>query len=150
CHQARTANPYHTFSRIRMGLMDTVKALDVVQGRQQGVELHGEYRYEDVPTEGTVACDWQLSSGGVRLNVKGRLHARLVLECARCLGSYTVPVDVNIRERYVFDSYVEHGSREREITADDYYETVDEYGELDLKDLAHQFLVMEAEAHQTC
>lgn len=132
--------------------MNTVKVLDVVQGRhgQQRAELHGDYEYEDIKTEGPISCDWQIVPQGVGLNVSGHLQGTLILDCARCLEPYTVPIDLDIRERYVFDQYVEHSGREKELTSTDYFDVVDEYGELDLKDLAHQFLVLEADTHSNC
>ena len=74
----------------------------------------------------------------------------LVLECARCLEPYPVPVDLRIDERFVYEDSLASREKERELQSDDFYETLDEAGELDLKDLAHQFLILESLNHPNC
>jgi len=50
----------------------------------------------------------------------------------------------------MFSSFNETSGKEKELFNDDFFETVDENGTLDLRDFVRQFLVMEAESHEYC
>src|SRR5688572_30663795 len=85
---------------------DRVKVSDLVRERSGVNRFHGDYRYEDLKTDGAISADWQAQPVTAGVSVQGSLHGSLLLDCARCLEPYTVPVDLQIDERYVFDSYV--------------------------------------------
>jgi uncharacterized metal-binding protein YceD (DUF177 family) len=127
-----------------------VKISDVVRNPNAVTRLHGDYTFEDLKTEGTVACDWQLKPETAGLSVHGTVHGTLLLECARCLEAFPVPVDLELDERYVFDRFVDPYEKEKELSAEDFFEVVSEEGDLDLRDLAHQFLILEADEHSLC
>jgi uncharacterized metal-binding protein YceD (DUF177 family) len=74
----------------------------------------------------------------------------MLLECARCLELFPVPVSLELNEHYVFDRFVDPYEKEKELSAEDFYEVVSEEGDLDLSDLAHQFLILEVEEHSLC
>ena len=131
--------------------MDTVKVRDIVQGRESACRFEGRYTYDDIRTEHEVTCDWELNQATAGIRVLGYLQADLLMECGRCLAEYQVPIRMSIDENYVFSQYVDpYEGRERELQAEDYYETVEEDGNLDLKDLVHQLLIMESTVRPTC
>lgn len=112
--------------------------------------FHGEYQFEDIPGDGLFHVNWTIKPGAAGIILHGKLTGVLALECDRCLTPYTVDVDLDIDERYVFSSFTEDFGKEKELLADDFYETTDEEGVLDLKDIARQFLLMEVENHPLC
>lgn len=129
---------------------ERVKISEIMHNRNAVTRFPGAYHYEDIKTEGPVACHWSLSPEVAGFSVHGDLSATVVLECMRCLEPYQVPVNLEIDERYVLDSYVDRSEKEKELQSEDFYEVVKEDSELDLKDLAHQWLVMESENHPLC
>jgi uncharacterized metal-binding protein YceD (DUF177 family) len=123
---------------------------DLMHNRNAVTRFPGAYVYDDLKTEGPVRCDWDFSPEIAGFHVHGQLDAILKLECMRCLEPYQVPVSLEIEERYVFEHYVDRSEKEKELLSEDFYEVVKEDGELDLKDLAHQWLVLESENHPLC
>lgn len=121
-----------------------------INSRTSVLRLQGQYTFEDLKTVEPVACSWEIRQEAAGLSVRGQIKATVTLECARCLEPFDVPVIVELDELYVLNRYVDTTERERELQADDFYEVVDEEGELDLKDLAHQFLVMELSEQSSC
>ncbi len=128
---------------------DVLKVSDVAQGRL-ALRFKGQYTFDDLQTADDVECDWQVQPETAGLSVRGDLRGTLQLECARCLAVFPVPVAMTINERYVFNHYVDPYGREKELQVEDFFEVVDEEGELDLKDLAHQFLILESANQSTC
>lgn len=133
---------------------DAVKIAELMRAFNTGanpqVGFQGEYVFEDIPTQGSIRYDWLIRPKAAGLIVHGRLDGVLALDCARCLMPFTAPVSVLIEERYVFSRFTEDYGREKELQAEDFYETADEEGMLDLKDLARQFLLLETENHPLC
>lgn len=127
-----------------------LKIVDVTRGRNPIRHLQGHYTFDDLKTSEPIACDWHFSAETTGLKLKGTLSGTLLQECARCLEPFETPVDLTIEEQYVFESFVALDEREKELQSEDFFEVVDEEGVLDLHDLAHQFLVMEADNHPTC
>jgi len=123
---------------------------DLMHNRKAVTRFSADYRYDDLKTEGPVHCNWSFSPEIAGFSVFGDINATLTQECARCLEPYHVPVQVEIKERYVFDRFVERAEKEKELQSEDFYEVINEDGELDLKDLAHQWLVLESENHSLC
>ncbi len=129
---------------------EIVKIGDLRRNRNAPTHYEGIYRYEDLKTIGPVVCDWSLALEAAGFVVHGNLQANVELECVRCLAPVVIPVALQIDERFVFDSFVDRSEKEKELLSDDFYEVVDEEGELDLKDLAHQWLLLESENHPLC
>ena len=137
-----------TFPQEQSG--ERLKISDVVRNPKGVTRFQGNYTFEDPKTEGAITCDWQVQPEAAGLSIHGNLKGAMALECGRCLEPYRVPVDLKIDERYVFDRFVERHEKEKELQSDDFFEVVDEEGELDLKDLVHQFLILEAENQLAC
>jgi uncharacterized metal-binding protein YceD (DUF177 family) len=129
--------------------VEKIKISDI-RHRSSALRFQERYRFEDLQTGGGVSCDWEIKPETAGFSVLGKLHGEVNLECVRCLAGYTVPIDLEINERYVYDSYVDPYEREKELQADDFFEVANEDGELDLKDLVHQFLILESENQSTC
>jgi len=123
---------------------------DLMHNRNAATRFPGVYLFDDLKTQGPVQCNWDFSPEIAGFSLHGNLDAVLDQECVRCLEPYQVPVQLDIEERYVFDSYVDRSEKEKELQSEDFYEVVKEDGELDLKDLAHQWLVLESENHPLC
>jgi uncharacterized metal-binding protein YceD (DUF177 family) len=123
---------------------------DLMHNRNAVTRFSSDYLYDDLKTEGPVHCKWSFSPEIAGFSVFGHVAATLTRECVRCLEPYHVPVQVEIEERYVFDRFVARSEKEKELQSEDFYEVIKEDGELDLKDLAHQWLVLESENHSLC
>lgn len=130
--------------------MNTLKVSDVMKGREAVLRFSGDYRFEDLQSEGDVHCDWEVSREVAGMDVRGALHGDLVLECVRCLQPFPMRIDLDIDERYVLSHYTDPYEREKQLSADDFFETIEEEGVLDLKDLVHQLLILEASQQETC
>lgn len=130
--------------------VERIKVTEVTRGKNPTQRVTGCYEFDDLKTEGAITCNWRLQPELVGLSVHGNINGTMLLECARCLEPYQVPIALEIHERYVFSDSLASSEKERELQADDFYETVDEEGELDLKDLAHQFLILESIEHPNC
>ncbi len=129
---------------------DSVSIKDLLNSRNTVIRLHGDYRFEDLETEGPLQANWEFRPETAGFSIHGKLAGTAVLECMRCLTNYPVPLSIEVNERYVFDQYVDPTEREKELQAEDFFEVISEEGELDLKDLAHQFILLEAESHAFC
>lgn len=129
---------------------DRLKVSDVVRNHKTATRFRGNYTFEDLKTAGDMSCDWSIQSETAGISIHGKLNGIMELECGRCLEPYQVPVNMEIDERYVFGSFVELHEKEKELQSDDFFEVVDEEGELDLKDLVHQFLILESESQPAC
>ncbi len=130
--------------------VERLKVIEATRGKNPVSRLAGHYHFDTLKTEEGVSCKWRLQPEPVGLSVHGQVRGVLVLECARCLEPYTLPLELVVDERYVFQASLEQPDKERELHADDFYETLDEDGELDLKDLAYQVLLLELENHPNC
>ena len=129
---------------------ERLKVGEIRRSRNVPLRFTGQYFFDDLKTEGPAVCDWDIQLEATGFVVYGKLVANVVQECARCLEPFTTPVSVNIEEHYVFQHFVDYQEREKELLSEDFYEVVSEDGELDLKDLAHQWLVLESENHPAC
>lgn len=129
---------------------ERVKVLDVSRQKHPVTDLQGQYHFADIKTDGSVQCHWRFHKEHVGLTVSGEIKGSLILECARCLEPYQVPFDLQVDERFVFEESLTSKDKERELQSDDFYEVLDEEGELDLKDLAQQFLILESLNHPNC
>ncbi|WP_373532264.1 DUF177 domain-containing protein [Vampirovibrio sp.] len=130
--------------------VERLKVVAATRGTNPITRVEGNYEFENLKTEGPVSCHWRFQSELVGLTVRGQVNGVMKLECARCLEPYEVPVNLEVHERYVFESSLTRQDKERELQSDDFYEVVDEEGELDLKDLAFQFLTLESLSHPYC
>lgn len=130
--------------------VERLKVVAVTRGKNPTTRLSGSYEFEDLKTEGPVTCHWRFQPELVGLSVYGDVQGVVTQECARCLEPYQVLLKLDIQERYVFADSLEQAEKERELQADDFYEVLDEEGELDLKDLAHQFLILELANYPNC
>ena len=127
---------------------ETVKVSDLLKSPRKDTELDGTYEYDDF--KGEAKCHWRLHVAPAGIDVRGTLRAEVELECGRCLSPFIVPVDADIDERLVFSRFIEPASREQEMRFSDYAEVIDEDSTLDLKDLAHQYLIMELSGEIFC
>lgn len=122
---------------------DSPKVRDILASRDEVVRLHGQYAFDDPKTDGEIACNWRISRHSTGLNVRGRMEGMMEIVCSRCLENYPLPVSLEINEHFVFDRFVTAAAeREQELREEDLFENLSEEGELDLRHLAYQFLVM--------
>ncbi|MEB3288141.1 MAG: DUF177 domain-containing protein [Vampirovibrionales bacterium] len=130
---------------------DPLDVDSVLQGKNPP-SRSAQYRFSDIPSETPFHCQWHIerrAGGGIAL--EGHLAGDLLLTCDSCEQPFLQPIALGIDELYVLSQYAEGSqSREKELQADDFYEVVEENGVIDLKDLAHQYLVMESAHHPTC
>ncbi len=130
--------------------MNTLKVSEVIQGRDEVRRFSGTYRFEDLPSEGDIVCDWEVAREIAGFSVRGDLHANLTPDCVRCLQPFPLRIDLQFNERYVLSRYTDPYEREKQLGADDFFETIDEDEALDLADLVHQLLILECAERQTC
>ncbi len=129
---------------------ESVKISDLLKSRQSDFALEGHYSYEDMITPGEVNCQWHVHVAAAGVDVKGTIQADVTEECGRCLSPFTVPVHASVDEKFVFRKFIQPYEREQEWKSGDYTEVIDEDSELDLKDLAHQYLIMEVASEPFC
>ena len=134
---------------------ETIAVKDILKETSENdagnYRIRTSYEIEEVPTEGSVDISWLIYAEPTGLVVKAGLNATLLLECMRCLASYASPVVLEIEEHYVFTRFLEETfGKEHELQADEFFETLDENGVLNLKDLVRQVLLLEAEEHPLC
>jgi len=119
---------------------------------QSGAELRHKctYEIEEVPTKEPVSCSWLIYPDSTGISLNCNVKAVLKVDCKRCLEPFEVPIALELSESLMFSRYNETFGKEKELLNDDFFETVDENGTLDLRDFVRQFLVMEAENHEYC
>jgi uncharacterized metal-binding protein YceD (DUF177 family) len=108
------------------------------------------YEMEEVPTNGPISCSWLIYPDSTGISLKCNVKALLKLNCTRCLEPFEVPIALELSESLMLSRFNEATGKEKELLGDDFFETVDENGTLDLKDFVRQFLVMETENHDYC
>lgn len=123
---------------------------DLMRNRNALTRFPGVYRFDDIKTQGSVYCDWNFVIEAAGFLVQGELKTTLDQECVRCLEPCIEPLTLHIEERFVLDSFVDRSEKEKELLSEDFYEVVKEDGELDLKDLAHQWLMLQSENNPLC
>ncbi|HEY9871374.1 MAG TPA: DUF177 domain-containing protein [Candidatus Obscuribacterales bacterium] len=88
-----------------------------------------------------------LDSCGVRLT--GRARTLLKLSCHRCLRPYFQSLDIELDERFVYQSQ-EPAPRERELTRDDFVEPLPADGVLDISDVVYQAVTLATPTYCLC
>ncbi len=134
--------------------MKSLKLPELLKKRETPLAIEGTYQYDELPSREGVRsaltvylCD----VSGFRL--KGTIQAELDLECDSCLGKFQKKIAIELDEQYVFQDKSQREYRRnggQEIQLNDFYEEIDAEGELDLKDLVRQMLLLETSAKQVC
>jgi uncharacterized metal-binding protein YceD (DUF177 family) len=119
---------------------------------QSSAELRHKCTFviDEVPTKEPISCSWLIYPHSTGINLSCNVKAILTVNCTRCLEPFEVPIALKLSESLMFSSFNETSGKEKELFNDDFFETVDENGTLDLRDFVRQFLVMEAENHEYC
>ncbi len=116
--------------------------------------IEGQYQYEELPSQGNIQSALTLYLNDVSgLRLTGKINGKLDLECDSCLAKFQKEISIDLDEQYVFRNKIttEYGkSGNQEIQINDFYEEIDEEGELDLKDLVRQMLLLEISEKQVC
>ncbi len=97
-----------------------------------------------------------INAGGVKMT--GELEALLELSCDVCLGSFTLPLEIDIDEQFVYSrSGDTHESeetqtytKEKELNPEDFYEVLPDDKTLDVTDIVYQAVVLSLPAFAHC
>lgn len=110
--------------------------------------------------EGDINADleyaWKIAKAAVGLQIRGHLEGKLHLTCDWCHQPFDKPVAMVVEETYVIEAYANYrisdsvSGKEKELQPDDFYEVIEEDADIDLKDLANQYLVIESSGEQHC
>lgn len=95
--------------------------------------------------------DLASSAGGMTVN--GRVQTLLKLNCHVCLRPYFQSLTVDIDEQFSADRHfhhVEEQPRDRELTKDDFYESLPEDGVLDISDIVYQAVTLASPVFYRC
>ncbi len=104
----------------------------------------------------TLDYAWKIAKAAVGLQVRGHLEGKLNLTCDWCHQPFSRPIALVVEETYVIAAYANVlppdnvSGKEKELQATDFYEVVDENDDLDLKDLANQYLVIDCSGPNRC
>lgn len=130
--------------------MDTLNIKQFLQYGQDRLSVEEEYTFPDIQSRGPFNCSATIRTRATGLDVAGAISGEAELPCDRCLTLMRVPVTLTFDERFVFFHDIEYGERDRERMIDDFYEEVDAEGELDLKDLMRQLILLDLAQPHIC
>lgn len=102
--------------------------------------------------EGEATCEWRIKKSAVGLKIDGDVSAD-VLDTNVSGDPVPVQLDFEIREKMVFDHLNDTPAQgqyhwQYQDSGDDCYESIDEFGVLDLKDLVRQYLILELASYE--
>lgn len=97
-----------------------------------------------------------INAGGVKMT--GELECVLELNCDVCLGPFTLPLEIDIDEQFVYSkSGNSHESedtqtytKEKELNPEDFYEVLPDDQTLDVTDIVYQAVVLSLPAFAHC
>jgi len=99
---------------------------------------------------------WKIAKAAVGMQIRGHLEGKFHPTCDWCHQSFDKPVAMVVEETYVIQSYANYdlsasvSGKEKELQPDDFYEVIEEDANVDLKDLASQYLLIETSGPQRC
>lgn len=130
---------------------DTVNIKDLARRGQDELTLEEDYVLDDLPLLKPVHTTMKLRLNQTGVTIKGRLETEVEEPCDRCYEPFQRELRMSFEERFVYDSYVDQfPSGDMELQAEDFFEPLDLSGELDLKDLIHQLLVLALSENRIC
>ncbi|MFH0702610.1 MAG: YceD family protein [bacterium] len=100
----------------------------------------------NTPINGVIIA--YLTSYGVK--IEGNIETDMILECDRCLKSYSCHININIDEKFVKDSIILEGTRDLELTNENFVEELDNRSEIDITDLVYQYIILNLPGKKLC
>lgn len=105
---------------------------------------------EDLNHKDRVSAALVAFSSGYSIIVNGKIKAKMLLECDRCLGEYVYEVDADINEEFVTGEVVPADQKEYELGAGDFVEELGDEKEIDIKDLVYQSIILQLPYKNLC
>ncbi len=131
--------------------LEKVSIREMQRAGKQELPVEENYEFEDLPTKGPVYTVALVELDSTGLTVSGRFHATVEEPCDRCYEPYEREIRESFEEDFVFNHYIEADRPgEVELNEEDFYEVIDPEGELDLKDLIRQLIVMGMQQDRLC
>ena len=130
-----------------------MNSLDLRQfhhSRKSQLMINTVYEFEDLETQGPVKCNWDIRKSLVGLWVRADVYAHPLFTNGQTLETQPVAMDFQINEKFLFSHLAEdaYGGEQHLQSSDTCFETVDEEGTFNLKDLVRQYLILELAAHE--
>jgi uncharacterized metal-binding protein YceD (DUF177 family) len=125
---------------------------ELVRQGKNSLVLDEVYQYDDLPAKGPVQVHAELNLNATGLNVRGAFRAQIEEPCDRCYEPYERTLNVPFEERFVYENLTDNypSGGEFELHNEDFYEIVDAEGELDIKDLIYQLIVIAMTTDRVC
>lgn len=120
------------------------------QRRQDTLTLDLSFPLEDPKTLGDLSARLTVTLDPTGLKLSGHGEGLVEVPCNECLNPFGLPVAWEVEERFQFTRFSAPPPKEQELHNEDFFETLDEDGILDLADLFRQYLVMEVSGTHVC
>lgn len=131
--------------------LETIKLKDLIRAGQKELLVQETYEYEDLPLKEPVQVQAQIRLNTTGVTVLGKFKAVVEEPCDRCYEPFERTLQNSFEERYVYESFIDLAPpSERELRSEDFYETLEPEGDLDLKDLVHQHIILAMSADRIC
>lgn len=131
--------------------LEKISLKDLVRAGQRELDLHEAYEYDNLPTKGPVDTEAHIQLSSTGLTIRGKYHATIEEPCDRCAEPFQREIDERFKEDFVYSSLVEEASGgDLELHSEDYYESIDPAGALDVKDLIYQLIVLAISHDRIC
>ncbi|MFA6989971.1 MAG: YceD family protein [Candidatus Gastranaerophilaceae bacterium] len=97
-----------------------------------------------------VIGDFEIISKGLVIEIKGKVHACVTLECDRCLKEFLHHVDLDIDEKFVKGKIIDDNVKELELKGENFVEELGDAQEIDLTDLIYQNIILSLPTKKLC
>lgn len=132
-------------------VLEKIKIKDLIRSGERELAIQEFYSYEDLPLKDPVQVVTRIRLNSVGLTVSGSFRALLEEPCDRCYEPFERIVSDSFEERFVYEPLTDKTPPgEMELRSENFYEPVDPEGELDLKDLVHQLVVIAISHDRVC
>jgi len=130
---------------------ETIKLKDLIRTGHKEASWDAQYEYDDIPLVGSAHFTGHIQLTSTGVNLQGDIDATSEEPCDRCAEPYRRTIEEHLNDRFVYAALVETwSSGEKQLTEDDFFDTIGPDGILDLKDIVHQYLVMALSGDRVC
>lgn len=84
------------------------------------------------------------------ISIEGHVSTDLKLLCDRCLEEYSLHVDSDVNENFVYGSIVPCDKKEYELTEGQFVEELNGKDEIDITDFLYQTIILEIPTQKIC
>ncbi len=128
----------------------TIPVSEILRYRDTALDLSEAYQYDDIDSVEGIRSDLHIQLNASGFRVYGNIRGSVTVPCDRCLEPVCEPIAIRLDEQYVFSWIMPAQARDQEVQIEDFYEEIDEDGELDVRDLVHQMVLVETAVQHVC